>query len=343
MNTKEFKQQTQSWYTCTNHDDMCFTNTGELLVATSSLTNRYWKGMISLYENMSDNSEKHGREMKKLIEPPKCNAYSENTITNIKYLSASNRAVTTHDSGELVIWQISQDDTEMIEMFCEVGHDDAVLSLGVNADQSRLATTSSDCQLNIWSTDECATLAAYTGHSETVSGVSFHPSSNHLLSTCSYDQSLLFWDLRKLKPVTQSYEFSDIIPSTLTYINTDCNLVMIGSESGQIIIMDTRNLTSAVSKVDLHKRNINRMLFSPKNSSLLATCSDDLSIIVSKLHKDSSLQTLHKDSSHSDFVRGLAWSPTKPTELASCSWDGNVYFHNIPTPVEASKIGAGDV
>ena len=35
-------------------------------------------------------------------------------------------------------------------------------------------------------------------------------------------------------------------------------------------------------------------------------------------------------STHSDFVHGLSWLPTK-AELISCGWDGQMLSHNVET------------
>ena len=36
----------------------------------------------------------------------------------------------------------------------------------------------------------------------------------------------------------------------------------------------------------------------------------------------------YHSNTHSDFVRGLSWHPTK-AELITCGWDGNILSHNI--------------
>ena len=42
---------------------------------------------------------------------------------------------------------------------------------------------------------------------------------------------------------------------------------------------------------------------------------------------------------HTDFVRGLSWSPSEDQTLVTCGWDFRVRTHVVtPLPVEAKPI-----
>ena len=63
-----------------------------LLLASSSLTHRFWKGKLSLYDKSSLTQDFYKS-------CPSSNAFSGNCITNVKAFSFGNRFITSHDSG----------------------------------------------------------------------------------------------------------------------------------------------------------------------------------------------------------------------------------------------------
>ena len=49
------------------------------------------------------------------------------------------------------------------------------------------------------------------------------------------------------------------------------------------------------------------------------------------------LHNRYCSSTHSDFVHGLSWHPTK-TELITCGWDGNMLSHNIAATTDDHSL-----
>ena len=57
--------------------------------------------------------------------------------------------------------------------------------------------------------------------------------------------------------------FSNLIPTLLAHMPNNPNILLIGSDKGEILVMDTRNLKERLSKTALHASNINRFVFNP--------------------------------------------------------------------------------
>ena len=72
-------------------------------------------------------------------------------------------------------------------------------------------------------------------------------------------------------------------------------------------------------------RTVCSVAFVPNGSNLLASASEDASILVTKCGSGN-----NQCSEHKDTVTGLAWHPTAPARLVSVGWDAQVCLRDVP-------------
>lgn len=148
------------------------------------------------------------------------------------------------------------------------------------------------------------------------------------------------WDTRKQKPAAR-LGLSPLkgIPTCVAWQPGCEHSFAVGSESGQLVVKDTRSAVTEAASIVPHHRNVTRIQFSPSKPNLLASVSEDCSVVIVNIADDKATQ-IYKDTRHHDFVRGLSWSGEK---LYTCGWDAMVTSHSIPTSTSDTSEESGPV
>ncbi len=116
-------------------------------------------------------------------------------------------------------------------------------------------------------------------------------------------------------------------PSAVAWSNVDRHLFSIGYEYGLCSLFDTRNLSQSLCDTKLHSRLIRKVLI---NNHLLATCSEDTVVRVSKLNNNlTQLSEVYKDNNNKDYIIDGLWNLNRDYELITASWDGVIKKHNL--------------
>ncbi|KAG2468357.1 MEP50 protein, partial [Polypterus senegalus] len=139
------------------------------------------------------------------------------------------------------------------------------------------------------------------------------------------DSRLLLWDRRKPKPALRiDTGPSNCSPTSLAWHPQKSNLFAYGNEIGTVALKEFQN-PEAFEMVEAHTRSVQGLIYSLHSSPLLASISDDCSVVV----LDSKLQEVFRDRTHQDFVRGASWSPVNQSILTTVSWDHQVLHHAV--------------
>lgn len=143
------------------------------------------------------------------------------------------------------------------------------------------------------------------------------------------------WDIRKQKPVTR-IEKSPLqdLPTCVTWQPGQGHIFGVGSETGQVVVKDTRAAVCSSVSFSPHTRTVKRLQFSPNKNCLLASVSEDCSIVVTYINEETSSK-IYNSTSHHDFVQGVSWSGGR---LHTCGWDGRVFSHTITEPVQGHMM-----
>jgi WD40 repeat protein len=115
-------------------------------------------------------------------------------MANCLCFTRDGRLLTAGMGPEVKLWQPPDaGGTEWSEVGRFAGHANAVTSLRLTADESRLITTSTDATTRVWDFPAGEPLRTLTGHKKTVTATSLSP-DEALLATASYDTRVHLYD-----------------------------------------------------------------------------------------------------------------------------------------------------
>ncbi|XP_064399490.1 U3 small nucleolar RNA-interacting protein 2-like isoform X2 [Halichondria panicea] len=93
-----------------------------------------------------------------------------------------------------------------------VGHTGHVLALAVSSDGKFLASGGQDRVVHVWDVKTNSHVHTFTGHRDTVSGLSFQRGTHELFS-CSFDRTLKVWNLDEMAYVETLFGHQDSVSS----------------------------------------------------------------------------------------------------------------------------------
>ncbi|CAG8458226.1 16173_t:CDS:10 [Funneliformis caledonium] len=153
----------------------------------------------------------------------------------------------------------------------------------------------------------------------------FSDSSNRILS-CDYKEdstnisctssqgNVIIWDYRTNK-LAQNVAKAHRVAATSCHMNPHKeHSLLTSSADGIIEWWDTRKMKSVFSSSQ-HQRSVNKVAWSPHNSGLFASCSDDCSVIIwnteviNKNKNDKQEGAKFKHTGHRQKVSDIAWHP----------------------------------
>ena len=201
-------------------------------------------------------------------------------ITDITYSADGDYIVSCDYSGKLLIW-----DTESKELKHTLhAHDDIITSLSVSSDNQFLATGSSDETVKLWTFEKLI-------RGEVEEDYQFEKKSNIKVSR------------RKRGPFP--HEIENIISISFS---PDNKYLASGDLNGVLVIRDI-NTKREVYRKKIHNHAIQDIAFSPTNTALLATASDDSRIRIIDLRSGGTPKTMgYKDDKHTHGLNSVAFS-----------------------------------
>lgn len=301
-----------------NHlDCIDYWEDGRLVLGSSSLTGRYWNGSLWCFHQAEDAPN---------IEKCVTGTETESGIADALCLRGS-RVVVGLDSGALELYQMETDPVVFGNVSYACEHDDIVSSLSLNCSQTHIVSGSYDKCIKVWDIETWRSISTFRpAHAAIVWQVSFSACEPQVFVSCGEDGGIRLWDLRLAKPATVLNKTPVMsTPTAVSWQPQNFTVFAAGDDSGKIFLKDVRGAGDIIAAQG-HKRAVFRLSFCPQNPLWLASCADETSVSVLEIGKCGTA-SLYEDDSHSDFVRGLVWSPD--SALVSCGWDKKVLKHNI--------------
>lgn len=157
----------------------------------------------------------------------------------------------------------------------------------------RLASGSCNSQIYVCapSDENCSSFTLETkvglqGHKKSVEDVQFSPTQEHVLASCSVDQTVKLWDLRATQMKAQlSFRAHDCDVNVLSWNTTTKFLLASGDDKGEFRIWDLRMLKpsegveqkgfDSITRIRWHTQAITSLQFEPGEESVLAVASAD--------------------------------------------------------------------
>lgn len=129
-------------------------------------------------------------------------------VRSLSVSADATRLVAANNSGACFIWRLSHSEPRGAEGVAFEplrrlqAHDTYVLKVALSPDGTKLATTSADHTVKLWSMSDFSLLKTLTGHQRWVWDAVFSHDSDFLV-TASSDQSLRLWDLEQGETIRQ--------------------------------------------------------------------------------------------------------------------------------------------
>lgn len=223
------------------------------------------------------------------------------------------------DDGTLQIWSITR--RECMRYLVE--HDDIATSVSVHPTERELFLSSSwDKTIKLWNNTN--TPITFKGHTHFVWDVEWNAKSADTFISASQDSTVKLWDRRK-QAFAQVFR-ADLPVFTVSWDPNSEHIFAYGDAAGSIFIYDTRKSEESLFAYRGHTAGVRKVKFSPNaETPLLASASDDTFASV----WDWKAMNAVYSYKHDDFVRGLAWNPTKAKNFVSGGWDKTVLFHSF--------------
>ncbi|XP_068567791.1 methylosome protein WDR77 isoform X2 [Cebidichthys violaceus] len=295
---------------------------GTLLLGASSLTGRSWQGSVWVY---SDPKQAPNEDL------CKAGVQTETGVTDVKWVSEKGVLVAS-DSGALELWDLAEDERLLVNRFTKHEHDHIVTTVSPVAGANGAVTGSMDCRIKVWDLSQETAVTTYNAHTQPVSCVACSPTDESLFVSCGQDGRVLMWDRRKPnKPASRiDVESPSCSPTAVAWHPHHRSTIAFGDELGRVTVKDF--LGTEPARVEtVHSRRVNGLAFSTHSASLLASISDDCSLVV----LNSELREMLKDRRHQDFVKGVCWLHGGSDSLTTVGWDHLVLHHTVDPAAEA--------
>mmetsp|Transcript_20695 Transcript_20695/g.20039 ORF Transcript_20695/g.20039 Transcript_20695/m.20039 type:complete len:312 (+) Transcript_20695:126-1061(+) len=282
-------------YTSKNHiDSIDVSSSGKrIILGLSALEGNTWDGGLTLLSN--DCSEI-------------CSKYSPAGISMVRF-SGSRLILAARDDGHVVIY--SADKLEEMQV---LGSHDDIVSCVVDDphNESQFASCGWDGNIHLWdwrltSTKQAPIVSYIKAHHGHVNDVKYSPFDVNSFSSVGWDGFLRIWDRRE-NPSNGCASIVNVgqIGSCVSYESKDENMLLVGTDAGDIALVDGRN-NSVVSTTRVHTGRVRRILASPTaGSGSFVSASDDTTYAFCSRDKEAIKET-KRMSLHSDYVTDLSW------------------------------------
>ncbi|XP_063979314.1 methylosome protein WDR77-like [Diachasmimorpha longicaudata] len=293
-------------------------NDEKAILGGANLTDRYWNGTVWYF----DETEVLDRN----------NSFTAtrttSTVSDAAFLEG-HTFILAEDGGVIQILNVVEPPESWVVGLQSMGHtcqhDDSVTSLSVFDNKSHFVSGGVDRCLKVWEVSSMLAVHSYqTAHIAIITSVDVLSKSDSSFVSTSLDSEAVIWDVRIPKPARRLYKIDDGVGLTAVACNpTNEHEVAMGGQDGYVLLVDVRKPEQLVHKSLEFPRPIHRLKYHPRRNWLAGCCNDTT---VKVLDTSQHLSLLLENNSHTDFVRGLAWTKD---ELLTCGWDSTIQRHSL--------------
>jgi peroxin-7 len=232
-----------------------------------------------------------------------------------------NHIVTAGGDGTIKLWDMGH----KLPVLSIKEHNGEAYSVAWNHSVTNLVISGGmDTTVRLYDIQKGMPLATFPGHKQVVYNVTWHPTMNNVLASTSADRSVKLWDTKSGTCI------KTILAHNAEVMNCDFNkyenILASSGADGTINIFDLRGSGDIpMQTLNGHFLTTRRVVFSPFFSSILASVSYDMNVMIWDIKKSMPLNTFKH---HREFVLGVDFSLFDNKKIATTGWDRSLYVFN---------------
>lgn len=328
-----------------------------VLLTTNSYNTRVWDGSLYGYTSFDDVGVA-GKEVLKLPFNTNINGLRFIDKSMVSYLKIRLKSISkrwrsllpqiilTTSCGSVQIWSTQSEVRQhggysLFQVMKKTEHFGVVKALSLLG-RNKAVTGSSDGCMKIWSIEPCDIVSDRTynyAHGRQINDISTKPDSNTTFCSCSNDRLLSIWDYRETddnlqrKPLIRTRKNENFDYTACLWNQRDgIDTLYVGDTTGNIEVLDPRNLSECLVNNKLFDRPIHKMKpnASGKLMCVMGATNEIKVVECSRIEAN----VVYKNSSANDFVRDVCWLPNADEKcsketLHSVGWNRNVQKHSF--------------
>lgn len=269
-----------------------FNSDGSCLLGSSDLPGTFWEGTVMYF-----------RDVRCLENFAHSKYYIHMTATDGKFVSEDAIAV-AEDTGVLNI--LSIDDSSTLKPMNYFRHARRISEIAVFPNSSKVLCCSGVCIMawDVNSNEKRPFYMTESIHSNTINSIDILKPNPNLFLSASSDRRACLWDIRTDESPTVLYnnEFSSL--TKVTSNPQDSNYAAIGTQSGDVYLIDRREPGEFLATTHCFNNSINDLAFN--ESHQLGVAGDTRTVFVFNV-KNNNLKEVYRDSRHENQVKDLKW------------------------------------